>query len=128
MIKPNRLRLAVAAVLTSGLALFSGPAIAATPALGNPPIHCDFDCVQRGCGPAAPEAVARISEHAMDRMNGRQVSQDELNKAIAIGAKSAWCQTDNGRWHYTVGMSGGELHVIVAGSDPDWVVVTVYWG
>ncbi|MER5635487.1 DUF4258 domain-containing protein [Kitasatospora sp. NPDC002227] len=130
MIKPNRLRLAAVAAVTAGLALLSGPALAATPGLARPAVRCDFDCTATtNChtDPQAPTYAPYLSDHALDRMNGRQVTRDEIDGVMRN--IRPFCQ-DNGNWHYIAEKAEGQLHVIVGWSEyrSDWIIVTVYWG
>ncbi|MFF4424711.1 hypothetical protein ACFY04_28715 [Streptomyces sp. NPDC001549] len=149
MINSQRLRLALVALAASAAALTAVPAQAA-PApsqariqsvataqvaslVDSPisPMRCRDD--GQGCPPVkepkdcnnnpAPTSLRRMSQHIWDRMAERKISEQELQDAVRIGARTATCQ-DNGRWKYELGMSGGLLVVIVSW---DGAGVTAWW-
>ncbi|MGW2372655.1 DUF4258 domain-containing protein [Kitasatospora sp. NPDC001683] len=132
----KRLRLMAVSAVTAAVAAVAGPALAvpafaAQPtgqvALVNPPTRGGHEPTFADCGSDhAPGSFDRISQHAEQRMKDRDVSEDELRNAVRINAKDAWCQT-NGNWHYSLGMAGGQLEVIIGANRGQWVVVTVFW-
>lgn len=130
--RSQRFRRAFLALVASGAALFSAPVLAAAPAaaLGNPSIHCDSNCLlpNTDCGGTAPTSVDNFTKHARDRMAERGISEDQVHKAVELGARTAVCQND-GKWCYELGSADGILKVILVWShDSTAVVVTVFWG
>ncbi|MFI5672452.1 DUF4258 domain-containing protein [Streptomyces sp. NPDC051704] len=150
MINSKRVRLALVALAASAAVLTAAPAQAATPAPSQAraqavataqfaaltdslisPMRCRDD--GQGCPPvkepqdcsnnSAPQGLRSLSQHIRDRMAERHISEDELQNAVRIGSRTAQCQ-DNGRWKYTLGMSGGELVVIASWNG---VGVTAWW-
>ncbi|MFE2551979.1 hypothetical protein ACFXGI_26000 [Streptomyces sp. NPDC059355] len=86
---------------------------------GCPPVKEPQDCSNN----SAPQGLRSLSQHIRDRMAERHIGEDELQNAVRIGSRTAQCQ-DNGRWKYTLGMSGGELVVIASWNG---VGVTAWW-
>ncbi|MDH6576621.1 DUF4258 domain-containing protein [Kitasatospora sp. MAP5-34] len=132
MFGSKKVALALLAPLAAALALAPTTAVAASPAVGTstavahwaPPFQppTTHDCYSD----VAPSAIDRLSQHVQDRMDERGVSRDQLDNAIRIGARNAKCQP-NGNWRYTLGMSDGELTVIVGLGNGGWVAVTAWW-
>ncbi|MFF4850609.1 hypothetical protein [Streptomyces sp. NPDC001194] len=151
MINSKRVRLALVALAASAAAFTAAPAQAAAPAPSQvliqsatttaqfaaltdspvSPMRCRDD--GQGCPPvkepqdcsnnSAPQGLRSLSQHIRDRMAERHITEDELQNAVRIGSRTAQCQ-DNGRWKYTLGMSGGELVVIASWNG---VGVTAWW-
>ncbi|MEV6778041.1 DUF4258 domain-containing protein [Streptomyces syringium] len=121
----QRLRLLAVSLVTAAVASISGPAVAAT-TTGGPPGRGGHENTQRCYTDVAPQTVNGFSNHARQRMAERGVSEDEIRNGVRIGARTASCQ-QNGNWRYTLGMSGGELVVIVGIGNGGWNVVTVFW-
>ncbi|WP_035796648.1 DUF4258 domain-containing protein [Kitasatospora mediocidica] len=142
MIIRKSARLALLAVTVSALALGATPAMAApapstvaavaAPQAFGPPIHCDFDCPltpAQICSEGAPQSIDVFTQHVRDRMNERNISEDEIQNAVRIGSRTASCDRTTGRWRYDLGMpSGGLLTVIVAVNAVQGnVAVTAWW-
>ncbi|MDH6577637.1 DUF4258 domain-containing protein [Kitasatospora sp. MAP5-34] len=136
MIIRKSARLVLLAVTASALALGATPAMAATPtatpaAVANafgPPIHCDFDCPitpAEICAAGVPTSIDYYSQHARDRMAERNISVDEVQRAL--GGSNHSCDR-RGIWTISRGMDGGLLTLVVA-TNGDWstTLVTAYW-
>ncbi|WP_329569460.1 DUF4258 domain-containing protein [Kitasatospora sp. NBC_01266] len=124
------------APLATVLALSATPALAATPAPAASPVSVAPAATDgwglpnpprvNNCGDdGAPGAIDVLSQHVQDRMNERDITRDELDKAIRIGARTAQCV--NGNWRYTLGMDGGWLTVVVGLGNGGWVAITAWW-
>ncbi|MFI1253365.1 DUF4258 domain-containing protein [Streptomyces netropsis] len=121
----QRLRLLAVSLVTAAVAGISGPAVAASATVG-PPTRGGHETTQRCYSDVAPSTVNGFSNHALQRMAERGVSEGEVRDGIRIGARTASCQ-QNGNWRYTLGMANGQLVVIVGLGNGGWNVVTVFW-
>ncbi|MFF5131309.1 DUF4258 domain-containing protein [Streptomyces syringium] len=121
----QRLRLLAVSLVTAAVASIAGPAVAATATVG-PPGRGGHENTQRCYSDVPPQDFKGFSNHALQRMAERGVSEKEIRDGVRLGARTASCQ-QNGNWRYTLGMSGGELVVILGISTGGWNVVTVFW-
>ncbi|MEV7010158.1 DUF4258 domain-containing protein [Streptosporangium sp. NPDC051022] len=135
--KSIRERMASSLVVAALIAMASSLAVpvAATAAVADtsaalcrPEIDCPLPKPYHCRNHSAPTYVDYLSDHVIDRMRERDVSQFELDVAIRNGARNAFCQRDTGRWKYGLGMPGGWLVVIVAvDNDGTATAITAWW-
>ncbi|MFJ8166643.1 hypothetical protein ACIRBY_37765 [Streptomyces sp. NPDC096136] len=158
MINSKSVRIALVALAASAAVFTAGPAQAAAPApaqartqaattvqladlVDSPisPMRCRDD--GQGCPPSrdkddcrtldAPTHIDDLTQdHMQQRMHERDVTEEDVQDAVRIGARTAVCQS-NGRWKYELGIgrAGATLVVIVGwnNSKQESVAVSSWW-